>query len=136
MNQSQGREGLEEGRREYGRRLSPQEYDLQTISLYEGQAPIPSRDDLEKIRRAELDLTVDFTLGVGFPRDKRDELWCTQRKLARSSIARLVFGIFASPFAPSRYLVKSQVRAFSKILNRREVCDFLGLSDKDFEDLM
>lgn len=136
MDQSQGQEDPEAGRPEYGRRLSRQEYDLRAISLHEEQAPIPARADRDKLRRAELDLMVDHTLGVGFPADQRNALWRAQQKLDRSSLCRLIIGLLVNPLAPSRYLVKAQAREFSKILDRRSVCAFLGLSEKDYEKLI
>lgn len=136
MDQRQGQEDPEADRPEYGRRLSRQEYDLRAISLHEAQAPIPARADREKLRRAELDLAVDHTLGVGFPQDQREVLWRTQQKLDRSNLVRLIIGLLANPLAPSRYLVKAQVREFSKVLDRRSVCAFLGLSEKDYEKLI
>lgn len=60
---------------DYGPRLSGREYDEAVTSLAkEYDKALPSKDD-SRLRRQELELKIDATLGINFPSDRREQLW-------------------------------------------------------------
>lgn len=64
---------------DHGPRLTLREYERAIVDLHSGAAPEGRRGDEERIKRRELDLTIDFRLGTRFPAHRRAKLWRTQQ---------------------------------------------------------
>lgn len=116
---------------DHGRRLSPEEYDLAVTSLYDrdvngGQG---GADDLW-LRRAELNLTIDYRLGVDFPQDRREAMWRIQQEIEERRIRLLARSVVAYFFpwrraARVNRLVEVMKCKYARVLTPAELRAFL-----------
>lgn len=60
---------------DHGPRLSGEEYDRRIVALHSGLPPAPTKEQEQRVRRAELELAVAHRLGRDFPSDRIDALW-------------------------------------------------------------
>lgn len=121
---------------EHGRKLTAEEYERRTVALYEAGPPMPSRQEDLLLRRAELDLLVDYRLGTGFPLDRRSQLWEVQQALDKHRAWHLVRGFITKPGDPSVSIAAAQVKAFSKILDPIELRTFFDLRPDEIRSLV
>jgi hypothetical protein len=65
----------------YGPRLDLAEYERRLIGLHGAAAAKPSSRKRWQLDRAELELRIDYRLGLAFPAGRRDELWRAQTRV-------------------------------------------------------
>lgn len=72
----------------YGRKLTYDQYIQCIFELYRTSGPSSDHDNDEYLQRQELELKIDYRLGVDFPEYRRNELWRITQRLRRHSILR------------------------------------------------
>lgn len=93
---------------------------------------MPTREQEEALRLAEMSLLIDYHLGVDFPAERRELVLQEHRKTNRRFLWRLLGSVLTHPFNPSDGLARAQVRSFSRLLNDDELA---ALFDLDVEDV-
>ncbi|MGJ3702683.1 hypothetical protein [Variovorax sp. AFSI2.2] len=87
--------------------------------------------DEEVIERRELDLTIDYRLGIEFPKERREQLWRVQRQVEKRRLKFLV-GRIAGKLAPSwlygqtNWLARFVISEYGRILTPRELAAYFG----------
>jgi hypothetical protein len=123
----------------HGRRLSAAEYEKGIVSLYAGQAPMPTKTEEIEIRRAELNLMIDHRLGLDFPADRREKMWEVAQKVEKGRVVT-AFKIVASYLmkgmanrkhkdgsaADADFLARETVKKYRAVLDAEELEQFLG----------
>ncbi len=120
----------------HGRRLSEDEYQRSIVSLYSDIQTNNPRDQQQLIRRKELDLTIDFRLGVDFPQERREALWSVQQSIEKRRIFLMAGWLLRKLFSnllnqQSKSMADYIVNQYSKVLTSSEMCAFFG---EDFQD--
>lgn len=118
-------------------KLTRQEYERAIVSLFEKAEGI-GRDEEEKrkLRQQELNITIDYRLGINFPKVRRGALWEVQEKIEKSRVKILVKKILIpliSNYVPQKggeQLVAQLLQEYSKVLSVQEMNDFLGPLEK------
>jgi hypothetical protein len=118
----------------YGPRLTGEEYDRRIVALHSGLPPIPSREQDRQVRRAALDLAIDYRLGRDFPRNRRDALWAVQEKLERKRIklmgAYLLKRLFRQSLAPeARGLAGYVIDQYATVLDSSDLEAYFGAEE-------
>lgn len=121
---------------EFGGRLSREEYERRVLALHTSRQGLPDRRQAQALRRAELELLIDYRLGTETPARLRDALWERQASLDRSLPWRLLLGVIRHPFRPSDALARTQVKAFSKVLSFSQLGRFFDLNPEDLRRLL
>jgi len=119
----------------YGERLTRAEYERRVIALHTEAHSAAGLDEASK-RRADLNLLIDFHLGVEFPTSRRSALWGAQDALQSHRGWHLVLGLIAHPRDPMATMAKKQVRAFAEVLNKQELKALLDLTDQELAELL
>lgn len=120
----------------HGPRLSAREYERRIVELYAGLPPRPGREEEARVRRLELDLTVDHRLGRDFPKEKREALWNIQQQVEKKRI-RLAFHWLAhivsyKPlYRKANRLAGFLVDEYSKVLTKEELEAFFDLKENE-----
>lgn len=115
----------------HGRRLTRNEYQKAIVALHSRVPPLPSGDRDTGVRKAELNLAIDYRLGVDFPPDRREALWKVQQHIEKRRV-RLALWHLLPRFSGRRVeqdanLLASHVaRYFANVLSRDELAAFLG----------
>lgn len=120
---------------DFGVRLTQAEYERRVRSLYAGGPAIPTEEQATKRAQIELHLLIDYHLGMDFPKSRREQLWKVKRKLDARRLWLLVRGFLSSPTDPGTGMMRSYVRAFSRVLSTKELRAFLDLSADDLARL-
>jgi hypothetical protein len=89
-------------------------------------------EERRELRHRELDLAIDYRLGVDFPRARRDALWQLQeeterrrlRMLAKSLVVRLLPRFMGERRATT--LARALMAEYAKVLSPEEMLAFLG----------
>jgi len=121
----------------YGRRLSGDEYDKRVVELHRHASPMPSKEEDTEIRRRELNLSIDYRLGIDFPLHKREALWEIMQQVEKK---RLWLGfklglrqlLFRDPIPKeirrgTDAMAAVMVKEFSRILDAKELRSFFEL---------
>ncbi|ENW89581.1 MULTISPECIES: hypothetical protein [Acinetobacter] len=109
----------------HGRKLTQEEYEYFITKLIEEHGDINS----EVFVRKELELTIDYRLGVDFPKDRREALWLVHQKiekkrkrmLVRSLIVNLLPHLMGHHIA-SRF-INYMLKEYSHVLSNDEMKD-------------
>lgn len=115
----------------HGPLLSEDEYQRRIVELQGGLPPTPSREQQQRVRRAELDLTIDYRLGTRFPASRREELWNIQELVERRR-GRLVFRYLLSWLLPGAVergamsLARYLLAEYRGVLDQQEMEQFVG----------
>lgn len=115
----------------FGRRLDGEEYDHAIVELYSSLPPIPSLEQRREIRRRELDLAIDYRLGVEFPRERREALWAVQQEIEKHRI-KFMFKYLLRHFFAKNLIQEAKglagyvIEAYAKVLNQAELEQFFG----------
>ncbi len=119
----------------YGRRLSGEEYDRRVVALYEGAPAMPTKAEDAAIRRQELDISIDYRLGVDFPAEKREAIWEIMQRVEKRRLwlgakygLRRLFSRQMDDEAPSgdvNALAGFMSDELAEVLNERELRAFL-----------
>lgn len=120
----------------FGERLTLQQYEERVLSLHMGKSPAEQVATEIKVRRQELDLKVDFHLGVAFPSDRRQALWEQQCRLDKRWLLSLVGALLAHPTDPLFGMFRDQIRGFARVLNRAELATFFDLTEDELAKLL
>lgn len=123
----------------HGRRLSGEEYDRQVIALHRHASLMPTKKEDAVIRRRELDLAIDYRLGVEFPQERREALWAAMQQVEKGRLwLALKYGLrtlFSRGRVPkglrkeANALVGTMMEACAGVLNERELTSFFELED-------
>jgi hypothetical protein len=116
---------------DHGVRLTQAEYERRISALHSPDSPMPPKQQEEALRRAEMDLLIDYHLGVDFPSEKRALLLQEQQKMNRRFLWRLLASVLSHPHSPSDGLARAQVRAFGQHLSDYELAALLDLPLED-----
>ncbi|MCU7933513.1 MAG: hypothetical protein KZQ99_01370 [Candidatus Thiodiazotropha sp. (ex Dulcina madagascariensis)] len=121
----------------YGRQLSGEEYDRRVIELHRHASPMPDKEEDLAIRKQELNLSIDYRLGVDFPEQKREALWVIMQRVEKRRLwLGLKYGLrmlFSRNSIPKHLPEKANALAgflvdeCSSILNERERRSFFEL---------
>ena len=114
--------------RDFGRRISDDEYDQLIARLYDG-----SRLDEDFLQRKALDLAIDHRLGTGTPPSIREDLWLAKRRVQRSASRGALYfllGRLFPVFMRKRLdqLADQTWREYAKVLTPEELQRFLDAS--------
>lgn len=107
----------------YGSKISGMEYERRVVALHRDQPPHLSREEQVRLRRQELEITIDHRLGVDFPRDKRDALWSAQRSLDRKVLTGALLAILGPRFH-SNWLARMLFRDYARVLSAEDMVAF------------
>lgn len=115
----------------HGPRISDEEYDRRIVDLYTGVPEAPSCAQQTRLRRHELDLTIDHRLGCAFPQDRRDALWAIQQRVEKQRVRLMLRHLFRRllPGALERGaqgLAGYLVDEYAKILSPGELESYFG----------
>lgn len=113
-------------------RLTLSEYEKRLVALYSDLPRRPTREQERQASRAELDLVIDYRLGVDFPRDRREAIWRIQNRirrrgivfLARHLLSRLLHGIIGGRSFDMTRFIEAE---YAQVLDERELRRFLGV---------
>ena len=121
----------------YRRRLSGEEYDRRVVKLHRHAPPMPSKEEDIEIRRRELNLSIDYRLGIDFPLHKREALWEIMQQVEKRRLwlgfkhgLRLLLFRESIPKELRRgtdAMAAVMVKEFSSVLNERELYSFFEL---------
>lgn len=103
----------------HGRRLTHREYERAVVDLYTQDGA--SNIDQSELRRRELNLTIDYRLGVDFPVSRREELWIIQQEIESKRL---------------RLLAKSIIVRFLPFLARHRSNSIAGFVLKKYEQVL
>ena len=89
-------------------RISAEEYQQRVVFLHRGKSEQPTTQEQRDIRRAELDIKVDYRLGTDFPVERREKLWRIAEHVEKYRVWRAIkFGVLSlvqgktwTPFLP------------------------------------
>lgn len=115
----------------HGPCLSIEEYEKKIHALYKQLPPEPSREQDERARRHELELTIDHRLGIDFPPERREALWAIQQRIERRRLL-LLGRYFLKRIIPGSIAKGAQrlagvvVEEYSRVLSRKELEHFFG----------
>ena len=117
--------------RDYGPRLTGEEYDKRIVELHSNLPPVPTREQDRQVRRQELELTIDYRLGRDFPQHRREALWAIQQRVERKRFRLLFKYLLRKFFAKSlvrdaQGLASYLVDEYAKVLNQTELECFFG----------
>lgn len=113
---------------DYGRRLTQQEYERAVVDLYDNQPCALSGGDDEYIRQREMNLTIDYRLGVDFPAAKREALWRVQQHSERERM-RFAARTLLAPLvvrSGSNALARLVLRGYAQVLTPDELNAYFG----------
>lgn len=123
----------------HGKRLTGAQYDSAIVALYTGQPEMPSKAQETATRKAELNLTIDFRLGVDFPPERREQMWQAAQQVEKSRLS-MAFNIIKSYILRGRgdekhmdgsekdadVLTQQVMKHYSKVLDREEMRQYFG----------
>lgn len=125
----------------YGARLSGEDYDRRIVALHREAPAMPSQAEDADLRRKELDLAIDFRLGIAFPPEKRAALWAIQQRLEKERLwLGLRYGLrrmlsknagISEIERRSDLLTATMIAEFAKVLNEAELRAFFELDPDD-----
>lgn len=116
----------------YGPKISQTEYESRSSELAKLEfSEGITKEQEENLRQEQINLLIDYRLGVGFPEHRRLRILAAHKKLSRRLLWRLLGSFVVNPIRPSDALARSQVRNFSKLLNDAELAALFDLTIED-----
>lgn len=123
--------GSNEERLDHGPRITEKEYEQGITSLYERSSTDASKTEKLSTLRKELDLTIDYRLGVNFPKDRRQKLWDIRRKTDASIAKNLVFAFSRSLLEYfTANLANKFLKEYREVLSEKEFNQFFDINSK------
>jgi hypothetical protein len=114
----------------YGPRLDLDDYERRLISLHAAVPAKLSKLEQQRLDRAELDLRIDYRLGIEFPADRRDTLWRAQRRVRGRwvwlAVQAVATRIWPGSSALRAFDPRSIPKEFAKVLDEEDLAAFLG----------
>ncbi|WP_151962871.1 hypothetical protein [Acinetobacter oleivorans] len=108
----------------HGRKLTLEEYEHSITELFEDHG-----NNKETLERKELNLTIDYRLGVDFPLERREELWKIHQKIEKERNNKLLKK-YIMYFLPNLFkdykaakLVNFMLKEYSTVLSEQEIKD-------------
>lgn len=114
----------------HGRKLTQKEFENSIAKLFEGHEEI----NTEEIERQELELTIDYRLGINFPQERREALWLVHKKVKnrrKYMLTQSLIANFLPPFLRHTIvskLIDYMLSEYSKVLSPDEMNDFFDKS--------
>ena len=120
----------------HGPRLSQKAYERRIVELYSGLPPSPDKEQEARIRRRELDLTIDHRLGKNFPQARRDALWEIQQRVEKKRIRLTLYWLtrFISGnllYRRANKVAQFVVEEYAKVLTREELHAYFGKEEAE-----
>ena len=120
----------------YGSRLSQREYERRIAELYSELVPVPSKEEEKRLRRCELDLTIDYRLGQNFPRDRRETLWKIQQRVEKKRLRlglHWILQVISGKWLYKRANKVAQfvVDEYAKVLSKEELHAYFGPEESE-----
>jgi hypothetical protein len=124
----------------HGPRLSQKEYERGIVELYSGLPPSPDKEQEARIRRRELDLTIDHRLGKDFPQARRDALWEVQQRVEKKRIRLTLYWLtrFVSDkllYRRANKVARFAVDEYAKVLTPEELHAYFGKEEAEHPTL-
>lgn len=117
----------------HGRKLTRHEYERAVVQLFQEAGGIGNTpEERRELRHRELDLAIDYRLGMDFPRTRRDALWQVQegierrrvRMLAKSLAVRVLPRLLGERRAAG--LARQLMAEYAQVLSPEEMLALLG----------
>lgn len=124
---------------DHGRRLSQREYEVAIADLH--SHPTAAKNDRDAyVRRRELDITIDFRLGINFPASRRDDLWRVQQSIEErrlKSTAMWIVGALTPKrlFTGANGVAKFVVDQYATVLTAEELRAYFGSEEVRYPSL-
>ncbi len=120
---------------DYGKKLTGEEYDREVIRLHVELPPVPIQKVEYKTECSEMDLWIDYKLGVDFPEEKRVKLWEIQKEVKRKLYRLIPKYYFLKLFRKCidkdiNDLTKYLYREFKTVLTQEEFNEYF----RDYKD--
>lgn len=120
----------------FGARLTQSEYEDRIFALYSAGPPMPTFEQMAKRSQVELELLIDYHLGIEFPVARRQALWQAKRKFESRRGWYLILGVLTNPADPGAGPARGLARSLSKVLSFDELRAFLDMSAEDLKRLV
>lgn len=124
----------------HGPCLTTQEFDRQIVALHSGLPSHLSKEEEIKLRRRELDLTIDYRLGRNFPQQRRAALWNIQQQVEKKRLRLIFFWLFR--FISYKWLYDRAnkiggylVNEYAKVLTNDELHAYFDLKESEPQKL-
>lgn len=93
---------------------------------------MPTKAVESRVRRQELDLSIDHRLGCAFPSERRELLWKIQERIERKRLwlafRSLLSGIFSRPLVSgAQKLAEDLLREYAQVLTPEELEVYFNL---------
>jgi hypothetical protein len=114
---------------DHGRCLTDDEYRRAVIALHANLPPMPSHEQDLGVRRAELNLTIDYRLGIAFPSTRREALWRIHEQVEKRRVRLVLWHLIpefkwrATERGASR-LARRLIHEFAKVLTPAELAAY------------
>ncbi|MFA5826559.1 MAG: hypothetical protein WC825_11405 [Gallionellaceae bacterium] len=120
----------------HGSRLSDREYEKRIVALHSGLPPSLTKEEETKLRRRELNLTIDHRLGQDFPQQRREALWAVQQRVEKKRFRLIFYWLFHFItykwlYARANKLAEYLVDEYAKVLTKDELQAFFGLGENE-----
>jgi len=118
----------------HGRRLTDDEYEAAIIALQRSLPPMPTEEQDQAARRAELNLAIDHRLGVNFPSERREAIWAIQERMERRRLRLLLWHLLPKPLRGglkkgAQRVASHLVREYAAVLTPAELEEFFGVEE-------
>lgn len=120
--------------REYGPRLTAEDYQRRVVALHEAASGEPDGD--ATLARREFELRLDHRLGTGFPAERRERLWAAHQAFERRRWLFLVRGLLPGSGGPSASLAAGLASMYASELDDDELAQCLGLEAAELARLV
>lgn len=113
----------------FGRKISSKEY---TQRVFEANGFGESRVSRSphEVGKEEMNAMIDRQLGIDFPSERRAAVLAVWAKEDRRHLWRIFKGVASKPWAPLAGVYAVTVRAYSRVLSKKEVDALFGLDGK------
>lgn len=110
-------------------KISREDYAERTINLYVEKNNEPyTKENESRYERRELELKIDYKLGVDFPKHRREELWKVHQKLENTRMLGVIgmLLMWAFRYRADQFYYRRVIKSYSKVLSKEELNAFLG----------
>jgi len=120
---------------DYGPKISSEEYMRRLVAIHTGEGTANIKPAQEGVALEEMNAAIDCQLGVGFPQDRRDQMWAVRRKQDRYHLWRVFKGWVSRPWDPLGGMFKGQIKAYSGVLTDEDLKAFFAITDEELRRL-
>jgi hypothetical protein len=120
----------------HGPRLSQSEYERRIVELHAGLPPRPSKQEQARLRRRELELTIDHRLGRNFPPARRDALWEIQQRVEGRRLRLALYWLthfisYGWLYRRANKVARFVVDEYATVLNPEELRAYFGAEESE-----